>query len=173
VGLGLQGGLDGPASEFAGAGDGQGLDLGQDLPIGGLIGGLLELAGQQEGLLNDQGFQGSVGLEGAGLHGNLLAKIPLTIMAQLQNYQELFLLPINLPCPQRHEHTPACHLYGFHDLRRAFARLKAPKLTPDALQALMRHKSYLTTQVYVNVARQLDDAVDVLHVPDFLKRKDA
>jgi integrase len=60
-------------------------------------------------------------------------------------------------------------VYGFHDLRRAFATMNADKLTPDALQLLMRHKSYLTTQVYVNMAKQMDDAVNVLHVPDVLK----
>ena len=30
--------------------------------------------------------------------------------------------------------------------------MNADKLTPDALQALMRHKSYQTTQVYINMA---------------------
>jgi hypothetical protein len=39
----------------------------------------------------------------------------------------------------------------------------------DGLQALLRHKSYATTQRYINMARQLDDAVKVLHVPDVLK----
>jgi integrase len=78
---------------------------------------------------------------------------------------------INLPCTKRHEHTPSCHLYGFHDLRRAFATMNATRLTPDALQTLMRHKSYLTTQVYINMARQIDDAVNVLHVPDVLRNK--
>jgi integrase len=77
---------------------------------------------------------------------------------------------IHLPCPGEHEHTPACHAYGFHDLRRAFATMNADKLTADALQALMRHKSYQTTQVYINLTRQLDDAVASLHVPDVLKR---
>jgi hypothetical protein len=33
----------------------------------------------------------------------------------------------------------------------------------------MRHKSYLTTQVYIKVAKQIDDAVNVLHVPDVLQ----
>jgi hypothetical protein len=37
----------------------------------------------------------------------------------------------------------------------------------------MRHKSYLTTQVYINMAKQVDDAVDLLHVPEFLGRKNA
>jgi integrase len=60
--------------------------------------------------------------------------------------------------------------YGFHDLRRAFATMNADKLTADALQALMRHKSYQTTQRYINMARQMDAAVAGLHVPEVLKR---
>ena len=60
-------------------------------------------------------------------------------------------------------------MYGFHDLRRAFAPQNAPRLTADALQKLMRHKSYLTTQRYINMASQLDEAVEALHVPDVLK----
>jgi len=77
---------------------------------------------------------------------------------------------IHLPCHEPHEHTDACHLYGFHDLRRAFATMNASKLTADALQALMRHKSYLTTQRYINMARQLDEAVQGLHVPEVLRK---
>jgi integrase len=76
---------------------------------------------------------------------------------------------IKLTCRGRHEHTRFCHVYGFHDLRRAFATMNAAKLTADALQALMRHKSYLTTKRYINMTRQLDDAVAVLHVPEVLK----
>jgi hypothetical protein len=34
----------------------------------------------------------------------------------------------------------------------------------------MRHKSYLTTQVYINYARQLDGAVAGLHVPEVLRQ---
>lgn len=48
---------------------------------------------------------------------------------------------IHLPCHEDHEHTPACHLYGFHDLRRAFATENAENLTATELQRLMRHKS--------------------------------
>ncbi len=78
-------------------------------------------------------------------------------------------VPLRLPCSKQHEHTDHCHAYGFHDLRRAFATMNADRLTPDALQALMRHKSYLTTQRYINMARQLDEAVGKLHVPDVLQ----
>jgi integrase len=55
--------------------------------------------------------------------------------------------------------------YGFHDLRRAFATMNAASLTPDALQALMQHRDYQTTQRYINMARQLKPAVQALFVP--------
>jgi integrase len=77
---------------------------------------------------------------------------------------------VNLPCIKAHEHTDACHRYGFHDLRRAFATMNADRLTADSLQALMRHKSYQTTQVYINMTRQMKEAVGKLYVPDVLKR---
>jgi integrase len=62
-------------------------------------------------------------------------------------------------------------IYGFHDFRRAFATMNADKLTADALQALMRHKSYQTTQVFINRTRQMDAAVASLHEPNVLLRK--
>lgn len=89
-----------------------------------------------------------------------------TIFAEIQEAAK-----IHLPCSGNHEHTRFCHVYGFHDLRRAFATMNADKLTPDALQTLMRHKSYQTTQLYINMTRQMDAAVGGLHVPDVLKKK--
>jgi hypothetical protein len=47
--------------------------------------------------------------------------------------------------------------------------MNADRLTPDALQALMRHKSYSTTQRYISLARQMDDAVASPHVPEVLR----
>jgi integrase len=76
---------------------------------------------------------------------------------------------IKLDCRGTHEHTRFCHVYGFHDIRRAFATKNATRLSADQLQGLMRHKSYLTTQKYISMASQLDDAVASLHVPDVLK----
>ncbi len=76
---------------------------------------------------------------------------------------------IHLPCRAKHEHTDSCHAYAFHDLRRAFATMNANRLTGDALQSLMRHKSYSTTQRYINMSRQLDDAVESLHVPEVFR----
>ena len=76
---------------------------------------------------------------------------------------------VSLPCNEDHEHTDACYCYGFHDLRRAFATVNAETLSADALQALMRHKSYTTTQRYINMAHQLNRSVESLHVPEVLK----
>lgn len=72
---------------------------------------------------------------------------------------------IHLPCRRNHDHTDACHRYGFHDLRRAFATLNAERITGDALQALMRHQSSETTRRYINVAKQLNRAVADLYQP--------
>ncbi|MEX2175887.1 MAG: tyrosine-type recombinase/integrase [Pirellulaceae bacterium] len=80
---------------------------------------------------------------------------------------------IKLPCEDAHDHTEACHLYGFHDLRRGFATLNAGNMSGDALQKLMRHKSYSTTQRYINLAGQVNAAVATLFVPDVLNRKNA
>lgn len=72
---------------------------------------------------------------------------------------------IHLPCTEDHEHTHFCHVYGFHDLRRAFATLNAGTLSPNELQKLMRHQSYTTTQLYINMSRQMKDTVAKLDVP--------
>jgi integrase len=76
---------------------------------------------------------------------------------------------IHLPCDEDHEHSRFCYVYGFHALRRAFATMNADNLTPEALQALMRHKNYQTTLRYINYARQMDAAVASLHIPEVLK----
>jgi integrase len=89
---------------------------------------------------------------------------------------------IDLPCPatgkrrgeewqegDAHECTDACHRYGFHDERRAFATMNAMSMTREALQALMRHKQAETTARYINMARQLNPALAALHVPEVLK----
>ncbi len=49
--------------------------------------------------------------------------------------------------------------------------MNADRLTGDALQAMMRHKSYTTTQRYIAIARQLDQAADNLYVPDLGRKK--
>lgn len=82
---------------------------------------------------------------------------------------------IHLTCNTdgEHKHTDACHLYGFHDSRRAFATMNAATLTADALQKLMRHRSYTTTQRYINLAKQVNAAVPALFVPPVLNRQKA
>jgi integrase len=80
---------------------------------------------------------------------------------------------IHLDCHEKHEHTEACHLYSFHDLRRSFATLNAEALGGDVLQRLMRHKSYSTTQRYINMAQQVNSSVAAIYVPDVLSKKQA
>src|SRR5262249_60440641 len=72
---GLEGGMDGLGGELAGGGDGQGLHPLEDLAVGGGVGGLLELAGQEQGLLQEQGFQGRGCRKGARGHGGILPKV--------------------------------------------------------------------------------------------------
>jgi integrase len=72
---------------------------------------------------------------------------------------------INLDCHEQHEHTPSCHVYGFHDLRRGFATQNAPLLPAIELQARMRHVSFQTTQEYINLANQLAASTDRQFVP--------
>lgn len=78
---------------------------------------------------------------------------------------------IHLQCIGDHEHTEACHVYGFHDFRRAFATRNAALLKPETLQRLMRHRSYTTTLRYINMARQVDEAVSAIAVPGVLQAK--
>jgi len=80
---------------------------------------------------------------------------------------------IHLQCIGDHEHTDSCHVYGFHDFRRAFATNNAAHLKPETLQKLMRHRSYTTTLRYINMARQVDHAIDAIVVPEVLRPKQA
>jgi integrase len=78
---------------------------------------------------------------------------------------------VTVPCCEQRPHkcTDTCLRYGFHELRSAFATMNALNMTLEALQALMRHQSPLTTHRYINYARQMNPAVANLHVPDVLK----
>jgi hypothetical protein len=58
------------------------------------------------------------------------------------------------------------------EMQRLLSTKAAKEPSPDALQALLRHKSYLTTQVYINMGRQMDEAVAKLHVPEVLRPKE-
>ena len=78
---------------------------------------------------------------------------------------------IRLDCPRDHQHTPACHSYGFHDLRRAFATLNQARLSPQELQRLMRHQDFQTTQRYLAMARDITQAAAAIFVPDLPERR--
>jgi integrase len=76
---------------------------------------------------------------------------------------------IHLTCLEDHDHTPPCHVYGFHDLRRGFATVNGKGMKPEVLQQVMRHKSYTTTLGYINLAEQVEEAVKAIKTPDALK----
>jgi integrase len=74
-------------------------------------------------------------------------------------------LPFRLPCRKQHAHTRHCHLYTFHDLRRGFATMNADRLDPLELQQQMQHKTFATTQGYINTSRLLQPTASKLFVP--------
>ena len=77
---------------------------------------------------------------------------------------------INLPCrdARGHECTDACHAYGFHALRRAYATLNADTMSA-VLQKKMRHRSFTTTQRYIALADKMKGAAEKVFVPKFLR----
>ncbi len=79
---------------------------------------------------------------------------------------------IHLACPRSGEHqcTDACHVYGFHALRRAYATFNA-ELPATVLQKKMRHRSFTTTQRYIKLADKMKKAAEVIYVPAFLEVK--
>ena len=90
---------------------------------------------------------------------------------QLREIQEAAGIHLHCPDAENHECTPFCHVYSFHDFRRAFATENADAVTADALQQLMRHKDYGTTQRYINMAGKLKGNADKLRVPTILQKK--
>ena len=57
---------------------------------------------------------------------------------------------VYLPCPDagKQECTDACHCYGFHALRRAYATLNADSMPAPVLQKKIRHISFTTTPIH-------------------------
>ncbi len=73
---------------------------------------------------------------------------------------------IHLECDEDHEHTEACDLYSFHDLRRGFATENALNLQPLDLKHLMRHKDRKTSRGYISMAQALAGRRPKVKVPD-------
>jgi integrase len=59
---------------------------------------------------------------------------------------------IHLPCREGHEHTEACHLYGFHSFRYAHATYNFGRVSDRDLQEQMGHATFRTTQRYIKYA---------------------
>jgi integrase len=67
--------------------------------------------------------------------------------------------------------THACHVYGFHALRRGYATLNVERMPAPVLQRKMRHRSFQTTLGYISLADKMKAATDAVYVPEFLKTK--
>lgn len=80
---------------------------------------------------------------------------------------------VHLPCSTAGEHqcTPACHLYGFHALRRAYGTFNADRMPAPVLQKKMRHKSFTTTLRYIQLADKMKKNSENVYVPDFLRSR--
>jgi integrase len=75
---------------------------------------------------------------------------------------------IHLPCLGNHQHTDACHRYGFHDFRRAFATYNRD-LPAAIVQGQMGHASYSTTMRYDQYGKEKRTYADRLHIPQALR----
>src|SRR5262249_30833603 len=98
LGLGLEGGFDGLAGQLAAGRGGEGLGPGEDVGGRGIGGGPRPLAGEEEGLLDEEGFEGGTGAEGALAHGVPPGRGSRRIPTADDNYQKLFMHPRLLSC---------------------------------------------------------------------------
>ena len=79
---------------------------------------------------------------------------------------------IHLPCHEEHEHTPRCHVYGFHALKRACGTLNAGRLPKPVLNAFMRHRSFTTTdRYYLNREKLAEGVTDMMFVPTVIRKE--
>ena len=77
---------------------------------------------------------------------------------------------IHLTCLEEHEHTPSCHVYGFHGFRKGFATENYDTMPSAVLQKRMRHRSFTTTLGYINLGKQVEAAADRVKVPPVLRK---
>lgn len=78
---------------------------------------------------------------------------------------------IHLDCHEDHEHTPACHTYGFHSTRYSYGTANADLLPMPVLQKKMRHANPETTLRYIALAGKMKTAAEQVHIPAFLRQK--
>jgi integrase len=78
---------------------------------------------------------------------------------------------IKLHCRESHEHTPACHLYGFHSFRYAHATYNFGRVSDRDLQEQMGHATFSTTQRYIKYAGIHQKRVYDVFLPESLKAK--
>ena len=78
---------------------------------------------------------------------------------------------IRLHCGEQHEHTEACHYYGFHSFRYAHATYNFGRVTDRELQEQMGHASFNTTQHYIKYAEVHQKKAYDAYLPESLRIK--
>jgi integrase len=76
---------------------------------------------------------------------------------------------VHLTCSGEHEHNEYCHVYGFHDFRRAHATYNFGRVKDRELQQQMGHASLLTTHRYIKYAELHQQAAYDALVPNAMK----
>ncbi len=79
---------------------------------------------------------------------------------------------IHVQCREEHDHTPTCHLYGFHSFRYAHATYNAGNVSDRDLQEQMGHRSFNTTKGYIKYAEDRQNRGYDAFIPAALKRGD-
>ena len=73
---------------------------------------------------------------------------------------------VNRSCTEEHVHSPRCHVYGFHALKKACGTLNAKRLPKSVLNAFMRHRAFATTEkYYLNHDKLVEGVTDTMFVP--------
>ena len=80
---------------------------------------------------------------------------------------------IHLPCREDHEHTKACHLYGWHSFRYAHATYNFGRVSDSDLQEQMGHASFNTTKHYIKYAETHQEREYDAYVPEGLRVRGA
>jgi len=76
---------------------------------------------------------------------------------------------IHLPCRKDHEHTPTCHVYGFHSFRYAHATYNFGRVPDRDLQERMGHASFNTTKRYIKYAEAHQDRAYDVFLPEAIR----
>ena len=91
-----------------------------------------------------------------------------TLMNEFERLQQT--AGIHIHCPGDHQHTPKCHVYGFHGFRYAPATYNYGRVTDAELQEQMGRASFQTTQRYIKYAKMHQERAYDVYLPESVKK---